>query len=169
MHRPDAEFVQLITASQSALYSYIVSLVGDVDLANEILQNTNLVLWNKSGEFEPGSKFRAWAFRIAHFEVLTARKKLARDRHVFTPALIEKLSTDSRAVADQSESRQRALKDCLEQLPPHHHDLIDRYYRQNQKIAQIAEALDRKAVNIRQMLHRIRLSLMQCIRHRMAR
>src|SRR3954454_14411357 len=43
------EFVQLLTGVQSRLYAYICSLVGDSAGARDVLQETNLALWNKAG------------------------------------------------------------------------------------------------------------------------
>ena len=63
-------FVQLMTEHQGRLYAYVLSLLGDPDQANDVLQETNLVLWRNAGEFQMGSNFRAWAFRIAHFQVM---------------------------------------------------------------------------------------------------
>ena len=41
---PTPEFVQLLTGAQSALYAFIVSLLGGVNDANDVLQETNLKL-----------------------------------------------------------------------------------------------------------------------------
>lgn len=49
------EFLELISSFQGRLFGFLLSLTGDVDQANEILQETNLVLWKKSDEFQPGS------------------------------------------------------------------------------------------------------------------
>jgi DNA-directed RNA polymerase specialized sigma24 family protein len=43
---------------------------GDLHDARDVLLETNLVLWQKIGEFEPGSNFGAWARKIAYFQAL---------------------------------------------------------------------------------------------------
>ena len=43
--------------------------------AEEVFQNTSVVLWNKFGEFSAGSNFFAWASRVAYFEVLSLMKQ----------------------------------------------------------------------------------------------
>lgn len=45
-------FVQLMTAHQGRLYGYILSLLGDVDQANDVLQESNVVLWRNAAEFQ---------------------------------------------------------------------------------------------------------------------
>jgi DNA-directed RNA polymerase specialized sigma24 family protein len=61
------EFLRLLTDSQGRLFAYFAAALGDFDRANEVLQETNLVMWRKSGEFEMGSNFNAWSYRIAYF------------------------------------------------------------------------------------------------------
>ena len=73
-----AEFVSQIARHQSALHAYIISLMPGVDGVDDVLQETNLVLWEKRRTFEPGSNFRAWACAIARFRVMGHRRKLAR-------------------------------------------------------------------------------------------
>ena len=77
------QFVELMTNFQGRLYAFILSLMGDPNSANDILQETNIVLWNKSSEFELGTNFKAWSFRIASFQVMAYRQRCMRDRLIF--------------------------------------------------------------------------------------
>ena len=73
-----AEHVRLITEYQPALYAYILTLHPDRVNAQDILQETNLVLWQKAGELRGGTNFKAWAFRIAYFQTLAQLKRRKR-------------------------------------------------------------------------------------------
>ena len=64
------EFVSLLTASQRRLYAFICTLVIDRTDADEVLQETNLALWEQAERFEAGTDFVAWACRVAHYKVL---------------------------------------------------------------------------------------------------
>lgn len=99
------EFLQLITEFQGRLFGFVLAMLGDVDQANEVLQETNLVLWRKSDEFEPGSDFKAWSFRIAHFQVMAFRQRQIRDRLVFSDEVIEQFSRDAAAQDEAYEQR----------------------------------------------------------------
>ena len=70
IENPTEYFIQALTESQNRLYGYIFSLVGEHHAASDILQECNLVLWRKFGEFRPESDFIPWAFAIARFQVL---------------------------------------------------------------------------------------------------
>ena len=50
------EFIELMTSFQGRLYAFILSLCGDPNIANDILQESNIILWKKSGEFEMQKK-----------------------------------------------------------------------------------------------------------------
>ena len=93
-HSIAPEFVTLLTNSQSRLYAYILSLTGDREQAQEVLQETNLVLWEKVATFEIGSNFIAWSFRTAYYQVLAQRKRISRNRIVFDDELIGGLAED---------------------------------------------------------------------------
>ena len=54
------DFEELLVAQQAALLNYIKSLVQNHHEAEDVLQKTNLILWQKRSRFEAGSSFRAW-------------------------------------------------------------------------------------------------------------
>lgn len=167
MDRPTAEFVTLLTQSQVRLYGYVLSLVADRDTARDIVQQTNLVLWEKSGQFEPGSDFIAWAFAIARYEVLAHRRDSARDRLVFDDALMDQLDAEWVAEEAGSNAVHDALIVCLESLPPHQRKLIAKRYRDNASLNQLAEQTGKAPNTIAQSLHRTRMALLGCIRNRL--
>lgn len=63
------EFVRLLTSEQSAIHSFITSLMPGNPSVDDVLQRTNLVLWRKCDGFTLGTNFRAWAFRCASWQV----------------------------------------------------------------------------------------------------
>ena len=77
---PSFEFVQLLTSHQSRLYAYVLSLLGNRTQAEDVMQETNAVLWRKAHDFKLGTNFGAWMLKVAHFQVMAHRRKLTRDR-----------------------------------------------------------------------------------------
>ena len=78
----EAEFVAMLTASQNAIALAVRALMPGERSVDEVIQQTNAKLWQKRGEFEAGTNFRAWANAIARFEVLNYRKQQARDARI---------------------------------------------------------------------------------------
>lgn len=155
-------FVTQITACQSRLYAYILTLTGDRDQARDVLQETNLVIWRKGGEFEPGTNFIAWVFQIARYQVKAYRQRIARDRLVFDDELLNEMA-DVFTEDEQFDARQDALGRCIEKLTPNHRSLLQIRYNDGLAVKQIATRLNKSANAIAKVLHRTRVALMHCI------
>src|SRR5262249_26960209 len=115
--RPDDrvdEFVQLLGRNQRRLYVYVHTLVPNHADAEEVMQNTNLVLWREFGTFRPGTNFAAWACRVALNQVLAWRKKRQRDRLQFTDQFLAVIADEADAAAEELEDRTQVLAGCVE-------------------------------------------------------
>ena len=159
-------FVQLMTEHQGRLFAYVLSLLGDPDQANDVLQETNLVLWRNAGEFQMGSNFRAWAFRIAHFQVMAHRQRQLRDRLVFDDEMLAVLDPAAKAVDETYEERQEQLTACLEKLPESQRELLRQRYADGLSLQAIAESVRRTANAVAQTLFRGRRTLIDCVARR---
>lgn len=156
-------YVILLTAMQSRLYAYVLSLLGDKEQAADVLQETNLTLWRKAAEYDHAREFAPWAYRVAHFEVLAYRKKLGRERLVFDDDILASLNV---CAADRGESfatRLSSLQDCMKELPEPQHGMIRHHYGEAQSIKKIAELRGMSAGAVAQSLFRARITLMKCI------
>ena len=158
------EFVELMTSFQGRMYAYIMSLMADPDAANDILQETNLVLWKKSGEYQMGTNFKAWCFRIANFRVMAYRQRKMRDRLVFDDDIMMTLTVEAGVLDDTYEIRQKQLTHCMAKLPDRQRDLIERRYSIGASIKKIAEDLKSTANSITQALFRARTNLVNCVK-----
>src|SRR5262245_34097718 len=87
-HDAYAAFVQAFAPHEPALRALVRPLVPTWEDLDEVIQQTCLVMLRKYAEFEPGTSFLSWACTIARFEVMTYRRRHARDRHVFSEELL---------------------------------------------------------------------------------
>ncbi|MCR9200421.1 MAG: sigma-70 family RNA polymerase sigma factor [Planctomycetaceae bacterium] len=158
------EFIQQLTKSQSRIYAYILSLVFDADQAEDILQQTNAVLWEKADDFQLGTNFIAWSFRIAWFQVLAFRKRKSRDRLVFDDVTVSEVAAAAEQVDEQFELKHRLLRGCLEQLNDRQRDCVRRRYQAESSLQSIAEEMGLKANAVKQLLFRARNALNRCVR-----
>ena len=148
---------------QGRLKGYILSLVFDPHAASDILQETNLVLCKKAGQFEAGTNFRAWAFRVAYFEVMRHRRKMGRDRLVFDEKLLEVFAEEAVNEDEQYEARRRALAHCLRMLGERQRLLVMSRYFKGESVRQIALESGRNANAVSQALFRARRNLADCV------
>ena len=85
-----ALFVRLLLQHQDAILRYVLPLVGDLNDAQDVLQDTATALWQKFGQYDPAQPFLPWARRFAHNEVLMFHRR--RRRYTFlTEELIDSL------------------------------------------------------------------------------
>lgn len=160
--------VGLISGHQGALHRYILSLLPDRSLADDVLQETNLVLWRKAAEYDAERPFLPWAMSMAWHQVRAARRDQGRDRHVFDDDLVEMLSQDQASGADAVAQMDHALQECLEKLPRHQQELILARYQTGGAVQDLAVKHDKSATAISLMLMRIRKLLERCIEQKMA-
>src|SRR5689334_3693597 len=63
--RPEAEFAAHLREVQSRLYGYIHSLARDLNDADDLFQQTALIMWKKFDGYDRGRSFFSWACGIA--------------------------------------------------------------------------------------------------------
>ena len=163
-----SEFARLIAQHQRIVQGYVLANVPCWDDADEIWQETSVRLWLEFDKFEPGSNFAAWAIRVAHFEILTWRKKVSRSRLVFGNEILEILQNEQHNFTSQhSQDRLGALDQCLENTPKRHRDLLSRFYEPGRQIEQVASEMRCSVEAVYKSVQRIRKSLRHCIEQRL--
>ena len=114
-----AEFARYLAENQARLYGYIHSLVPDLNHADDLYQQTALILWSKFDEFDPGRSFFAWACGVARLEAANFARSLARQRRFFGHDLNLLLVEAHEELADDElADRREALGRCVEKLAP---------------------------------------------------
>lgn len=161
-------FVQLLTAHQSMLYAYIRSLLPDSQAVQDVLQETNMVLWRRSAEFEVGSNFVAWACKVAYYQVLAFYRDNKRDSLVFNVELVSMLAKQNEEKLAGSHDLQRVLSRCLSKLPEQSRRLIQQRYASGGSVQTIAAEQGRSVGAVSQTLYRIRQLLQECVQKTLA-
>ena len=162
------EIIRQITAAQRRLYAYILTLIPNPQAAEEILQETNVVIWEKSRDIETVNNFSAWASKIAYFQTLAYLKRIKRDRLRFDDELVGRIAAAVSERQSLLDDRVDALRTCLRKLSDKDRDLIQRRYEAGASLDGISEAVSRTRGAIKQALYRIRGALMQCIEQTLA-
>jgi RNA polymerase sigma-70 factor (ECF subfamily) len=160
------EFVQRLTGCQPRLYAYIVTLVLDPHAADDVLQQANLVIWEKLDEFLDCENFDALACRVAHYQVMAWRRDSARERRrrLFDDQLLETLAVEARQTTDTIQAYLSALRDCMAKLPVLQRELLRRRYEPGGSVHSIALQSGQSANSVSASLYRIRKNLLACIR-----
>ena len=158
------DFVQLLTSHQSALRVMILSMMPGQPGVSDVLQEINLVLWEKMEKFESGTNFRAWAFTIARYKILEHLRKLKKDRFlIFDDELCYQLAEDSACGSEESDAMHDALETCMSKVRLKDAQLIRHRYSSDGNLKEYADANNESVGALRVTLHRLRTTLRRCM------
>ena len=160
---PKEEFIKLFTRYQRRVFLFILSQVPNPVDAEEIHQETNVIIWRKFDRFELGTNFLAWACQIANYEVLKFRSRQRRDRHLFSDEFVRQVASDAIEQAEDLEQRRQYLAACLGKLRSNDRELIQQRYSAGESGKSVAELIGRPINSVYQSLSRIRRTLLECV------
>lgn len=157
-------FTRLLARCQRRIFVYAMSLLHDPNDAEDVLQETNLVLWKKFNEYERGTDFARWACRVAYYEVLKVRRKNGRSARLFSNRFIETLAAGCERNMCEWDDRQEALQRCVGKLNDCDRELVRSRYEPGATTRSVAETSQRSVQGTRKSLLRIRNALFVCVR-----
>lgn len=164
------DFLAEFTKHSRRIYGFVRALVPNQADAEELYQDVSTLLWEKFGDFQPGSDFRAWAFQIAHYRVLSFRQRKSTQQKVFSDAFSDAVESELAAPETESllDARFRALADCYGKLSSKDRALVDRRYLREMDVKAVAKSLGRGVDYVYKSLRRIHGLLFDCISRQVA-
>lgn len=160
----EAEFVSLLTANQRKLFAYIMSLVANVNDADDILQETVQVMLKKFDQFEPGTDFLAWATTIAYYRVFDFRKLKAKKELVFDDEIFNHLHTQAQSELQDTDEYLDSLRVCMQKLATKDIGLLTLRYMNGMPVREIASRYGRSLQSVYRSIARIQDLLRHCIK-----
>ena len=166
----DDQFTDLLTAHQGQVFGYIYAAVRNLDDAEELYQQTSLILWRKFSDYQSGSDFVRWACKTAKYEILHFQRSKRRHAICFSEQAISNLAE---VQASQGEAggrlQQELLAECVAGLSSDDQQLVRLCYGQQRSVKQVADRLQRSVQTLYNSLSRIRHVLFDCISLKSAR
>lgn len=160
---PDAAFVRALTESQAALRGYCEASLGHCEEAKDAWQRANVVLWEKSGEWDARTRFLPWALAVVRYEVLAVIRDRQRERLMFDDDVARMMADAAALEAESHDHRRDALARCLEKLQPRHREMLTAHYVFGHLQSDIARSHDMGLSAVKVLLLRLRRSLAECI------
>lgn len=159
-------FDLLLERNQSKLFSYILFMVHDRTVADDVFQDTFLkaITRLQKGEYKSNGKFSSWLLRIAH-NIIIDIYRTKNSENVIEPTESNDLSNvlpvdyvdegvESRFVSEQT---LHEVKILMEQLPNLQREVVFMRYYQQLSFKEIAEATN---VSINTALGRMRYAIL---------
>jgi RNA polymerase sigma-70 factor (ECF subfamily) len=164
----EAEFAENLRRHQTQLFGFIYSLVRDFDDADDLYQQTSLILWKKYDLFDPSRSFVAWACGVARLEAAKFLRARSRRRGHFSDDF-NLLLIDAQEELEQErlDEQRGALAECMARLHQHDQDLLLACYGGSASIPEIARRRDRSPQSVYNSLRRIRRAMFDCVQRKL--
>ena len=151
---------------QSELQAYATAVCGDPSSAADVVQEANMVIWEKRADFhrEKEGDFRAWAFRITYFKSLAHRRDSARKGWlVFSDEMVQQIASKADSMVQGQNLRMEALQLCLTKIKPGQRKLLAHIYGTGDTVPEYASEHNASPTATYKTLQRLRKSLRDCI------
>jgi len=163
---PQDEFARRFIENQGRVYGYIAMLLPNRVDAEDVLQRTSMIMWQKWGQYEPCRGFLPWARGIALNEVRNFLRRSDRKNVYLSETMIEILAEE---LGDEElEPRSEALTHCMQRLKAEQRNLLEQCYLGVVGIDAVAASIGATSAALYMRLHRIRKILIECIERRIS-
>lgn len=123
-NKDEAALSLLYDQYSGAIYSVILKMIRKEDVAQDLLQDTFLIVWKQSHRYdETKGSFYTWVYRIARNKTLN---QIRREKKLIQ---MDDLSVYTNTKEEETGNYDfTALKGCIEKLDSHHKKAIDLVY-----------------------------------------
>ena len=149
-------FAQLYSATSAKLYGTILRILRRRDIADEVLQEVYVKIWERAGDYKPAraSPF-AWMAAIARNRALDEVRRRTLDSIEDHPELQDIPSTEETGLASllRSEEGQKLSK-CLDRLEPDRRSMVVLAYCEGMSRDELAASYGQPVNTIKTWLRR---------------
>jgi RNA polymerase sigma-70 factor, ECF subfamily len=121
------------------LYRWLLRLVGDEALAEDLLSDVFLDVWRQAASFKARSSVSTWLLSIARYKALSARRR--RTDAGLDEKIVSRVAdpADNPEVVLQKKTRAELVRHSLAHLSPEHGEVIDLVYFHGKSVKEVAE------------------------------
>jgi RNA polymerase sigma-70 factor, ECF subfamily len=145
------------------LYRWLLRLVGDEALAEDLLSDVFLDVWRQAGTFEARSSVSTWLLAIARYKALSARRRLPHaELNDELASTVADLADDPELIL-QKKHRAELLRQSLANLSPEHREVIDLVYYHGKSVKEIAEIVGTNEATVKTRMFYARRKLAELV------
>jgi RNA polymerase sigma-70 factor (ECF subfamily) len=123
------------------LYRWLLRIVRDETLAEDLLSDVFLDVWRQAGSFRGDASVSTWLLAIARYKALSARRARADAELDARTASSIADPADNPEAALQKRNRGEVLQDSLARLSPEHGEVIDLVYYHGKSVKEAADII----------------------------
>ena len=150
----------LMARHQVRVFRFILRLVRNEAVAEELTNEVFMEVWRNAGRFEGAAKPQTWVLSIAHHRAVSALRRRREDSLDEEQASEIADADDDPETAAQKRDKSAIMRRCLESLSAEHREIIDLVYYHELSIAEVARvvSIPENTVKTRMFYARKRLS-----------
>ena len=156
-------FLRVFLASEREILRYVMVLVPSVSDAEEIVQQTAVVLWEKFDQYDRSLPFTPWACRFALNVTRQWMDRRRRWQRLLTGDVAADLVHRQQRLSPEFDDRLEQLKVCLQKLSADQRDLVEGYYFRQLTVESLGQRTQKSVDAVYKALQRIRQQLGDCI------
>jgi len=165
-----AVFEILVRENQAMLMTYLQATLPERSVADDLFQETMLVVWQKLDEYDRTRPFGPWLRGIAARLVMAHFRKVKNNAIPLSAETLEYLSQQLQHISERPGDtwgqKTEALTACIETLPDHHKQAINLRYFEQIPVAKISGITKVSAEAIKKRLQRARAQLLDCLKRK---
>jgi RNA polymerase sigma-70 factor (ECF subfamily) len=159
--------LRLLLMHRGMLLGYILSVVRDFHLAEDVFQDGSLIILKKGAILTDEADFAPWARKVVRLTALNALRKQNKGPELLEPAVLDLLEQEW-CKDREPDLYLVSLRECIEQLPPKARRLIELRYVAGIPGNDLATRLKQPPNTIYVALSRIYRTLSACVKKRLA-
>ncbi len=163
-------FAELVQRYRERVFRLVISILGAEFRgdAEELTQEVFLRVHHGLARFRGDAQFSTWIYRIGFNQAVNLKARVRyRAPHVSDDALAETASAAINAPDRIAEAgRQRALAECMSELPEVYQSSLRLYYWLGESVLEIASLLGVPENTVKSYLHRARRLLHEMLKER---
>ncbi len=168
--KDQASFRTLYELFGRRVYAFLVHRFQNESLAEEVVSDTLLHVWNAPDAFRGESAFSTWLLGVARFKMLERLRQRPTGTEdideVDESLLVEETSPEHVAAMQQ---RREGVRECLDVLPAEQRECMHLAYYEGWTLEEIAELMKQKKETIGTRLFYARKKIQACLAALLAR
>jgi RNA polymerase sigma-70 factor, ECF subfamily len=145
------------------VYRFVLRMVREETLAEDLLSDVFLDVWRQSGQFEARAAVSTWLLAIARFKALSAMRRRTDVELDDEMAATIADPADDPEVALLHKNGAEMLRQCLLKLSPAHGEVIDLVYYHGKSIKEVAEIVGISDATVKTRVFYARTKLAQLV------
>ncbi len=162
-----ARVLRLLVEHHDELFSFILSIVRNLSVAEDVMQDVAVVVCERWNQFTVGTDFGKWSRQIARYKILSERDRTLKRIHLLDDDAIDRIAVGFDDDRHTSHDHLAALRECLKHLKDRARNVVRLRYSGGISCEAIARRLGTALTTVYQDLSRARGSLANCVERRL--